>query len=55
VFDVLGREVATLVNDEKSAGNHSVSWDGTIVGSGMYFCRLESNGQLETKKMILMK
>jgi hypothetical protein len=55
VFDVLGREVATLVNEEKSPGSYSVRWDATNVGSGMYFCRLESNGQPEIKKMLLMK
>jgi hypothetical protein len=55
VFDVIGREVATLVNEEKSPGSYSVRWDATNVGSGMYFCKLESNGQLETKKMAFVK
>jgi hypothetical protein len=55
VFDVLGHEVATLVNDERTAGSYSTRWDAKNVGSGMYFCRLESNGRHETKKVVLMK
>jgi len=55
VFDVLGREMATLVNEEKSPGSYSVRWDATNVGSGMYFCRLESHGGHETMKMLLVK
>lgn len=55
VFDVLGREVASLVNEEKSPGSYSVRWDATNVGSGMYFYRLESSGRHEIRKMVLMK
>ncbi|MEK9137573.1 MAG: PQQ-binding-like beta-propeller repeat protein, partial [Bacteroidota bacterium] len=55
VFDVLGREVTTLVNEEKLPGSYSVRWDATNVGSGTYFYRLESNGRREIKKMLLMK
>ena len=55
VFDVLGREVATLVNEEKSPGSYSVRWDATNIGSGTYFCKLESNGRREIRKMLLMK
>ncbi len=55
VFDVLGREVATLVNEEKSPGSYSVRWDAATVGSGTYFARLESNGRHEIRKMLLMK
>jgi len=55
VFDVLGREVVTLVNEEKSPGAYSVSWDATNFGSGMYIYRLESNGQMEARRMVLMK
>lgn len=55
VFDVLGREVATLVNEEKAAGSFSVRWDATTAGSGTYFARLESNGKSQMTKMLLMK
>ncbi len=55
VFDVLGREVATLVNEEKSPGSYSVRWDAATVGSGTYFARLESNGRREIRRMLLMK
>ncbi len=55
VFDILGRQVATLLNEEKSAGSYSVRWDATNMGSGIYFCRLESNGRREIMKMLLMK
>jgi hypothetical protein len=40
-YDVLGREVATLVNEEKPPGSYSVVWDATGLAAGVYFCRLE--------------
>jgi hypothetical protein len=55
VFDVLGREVATLVDEEKSAGSYSVRWDATSMGSGTYFYMLESNGRREIRKMVFVK
>ena len=55
IFDVLGREVATLLNGEKSPGSYSVRWDATAVGSGTYFYRLESNGRHEIRRMVLVK
>ena len=55
VFDMLGREVATLLNEEKSAGSYSVRWDATSVGSGTYFYRLESNGRREIRKMAFVR
>lgn len=55
VSDVLGREVTTLVNEEKNAGSYSVHWDATNFGSGTYFYKLESDGRREVKKMLLMK
>ncbi len=55
VFDVLGREVATLVNEEKSPGSYSVRWDADAAGNGTYFCRLESGGRREVRKMLLIK
>ncbi len=55
VFDVLGREVATLLNEEKSAGSFSVRWNAATAGTGTYFARLESNGKTQMMKMMLVK
>jgi len=60
VFNILGQNVRTLVNDYVEAGNHSVVWDskdndGTAVASGMYFYRIKTDQYTDTKKMILLK
>ena len=55
VYDVLGNEVTTLVNEEKSAGRHEVNLNATNLSSGIYLYRLQANSLIETKKMILMK
>jgi len=60
VYNVRGQAVATLVNEFQSAGNHQVQWDGNSesgikAASGVYFYRLETKDQVETKKMILVK
>jgi hypothetical protein len=55
VYDLLGREVATLVNEEKSAGEYSVQFDASSLASGIYFYRLIVGRQIETKKMILLR
>jgi hypothetical protein len=63
VFDILGREVATLVNEFKKTGSYSVEWNGNNLPSGVYFYRLvassneplQTKSYTETKKMILMK
>ena len=56
VYDVLGREVATLVNENKSPGNYEAKFDGTSLSSGIYFYRLTVSDKFaQTKKMILMK
>ncbi len=55
VYDILGNEAVTLVNEEKPAGSYEVEFDGTRLPSGVYFYQLKVNGFVETKKMILMK
>jgi len=55
VFDLLGREIATLVNGTFSAGSHTVQWDASSQPSGVYMYRLEVNGVSMTKKMVLTK
>ncbi len=55
VFDVLGNEVATLVNEEKTIGNYEVEFDATNLPSGIYFYQLKTNNFTQTKKMILLK
>ncbi len=55
IYDILGKEVATLVNEIKNAGRYSIDFDGSSFASGTYFYRLESNGFVSTKKMMLIK
>jgi len=55
VYDVLGNEIVTLVNEEKSAGNYEVIFTSEGLTSGIYFYRLQVDAFVETKKMILMK
>ncbi len=55
VFNVLGREIASLVNEEKSAGEYEIEFDGNNLTSGIYFYRLQAGNFVETKKMVLMK
>jgi hypothetical protein len=55
VYDILGREVATLVNEELKPGTYSFDWDGSNYASGIYFYRLIADDYTETKKMVLMK
>jgi len=55
VFDVLGREVAMLVNQHQSAGNHTVSFNASSLASGMYFYKLEAGSFQSIKKMMLLK
>jgi len=55
IYDVLGREVKTLVNDIKMAGNYSVDFNASEFSSGVYFYRLESGSFSEVKRMMLIK
>ncbi|HET6272287.1 MAG TPA: M28 family peptidase [Bacteroidota bacterium] len=55
VFDVLGREIATLVDEAKFPGRYDVVWDATTAASGFYFYTLRSDGKVTTKRMLLVK
>ena len=55
VFDILGREVATLLNEQQRAGNHSVQFNAATLPSGVYFYRLEAGAYYDAKKLLLLK
>ncbi|GBD92266.1 flagellar basal body rod modification protein [bacterium BMS3Abin04] len=60
IYDMLGREVKTLVNKEQNAGAYNLTWDGTnnngnLVTSGMYIYQIHANNFIKSSKMILMK
>jgi hypothetical protein len=55
VYDVLGIEIATLVNEEKPVGNYEVVFNANNLSSGIYIYQLKSGNFVETKKMILLK
>lgn len=55
VYDVIGREIATLVNEQKAPGNYEVKFDGNKYASGIYFYRLQSGSFVKTKKLLLLK
>ncbi|MGD8306741.1 MAG: YCF48-related protein, partial [Ignavibacteria bacterium] len=55
VYDILGKEVATLVDEEKPAGFYNLELDASSLASGIYFYRLQAGSFIETKKMILVK
>jgi hypothetical protein len=60
IYDILGREIATLVNQKQNPGNYEIKWDGLSasggqVPSGVYFYKLQANEYTKTKKMILLR
>jgi hypothetical protein len=55
VYNTLGQEVATLVNEEKTAGTYSAQWNAGSVASGVYFYRMQAGEFTATQKMLLMK
>lgn len=55
VFDILGREVATLADGIVPPGNYTVTWNASGVASGVYFCRMEAGGSAQTRGMMLLK
>ena len=55
VYDVLGNEIATLVNEEKVTGNYEISFNASNLPSGVYLYKLQAGSFVQTKKMILLK
>jgi hypothetical protein len=55
VFDVLGKEIETLVSEEKPAGNYELNWNAVNLSSGVYFYQIKAGDFISTKKMILLK
>jgi hypothetical protein len=55
VYDVLGKEITTLVNNEKPVGSYEIEFEATSLPSGIYFYQLQAGSFVVTKKMVLMK
>ena len=55
IYDILGNEVATLVNEEKPAGSYEIDFNAAGLSSGIYFYKLQAGRLIETKKMILLR
>ena len=55
VYDVLGREVRTLVNEREGAGDHSITFNAADLPSGVYFYRLTAGSFVETKRLVVIK
>jgi hypothetical protein len=55
VFDVLGREAATLVNEQKFAGTYTATFNAAHLSSGVYFYQLKTGNYTATKKLLLLK
>jgi beta-glucosidase len=55
IYDVLGKEVTTLVSEEKEAGMHTTVWNASSISSGFYYCTLRAGNVVRTKKLILIK
>jgi hypothetical protein len=55
VYDVAGRLIKHLVSETQTAGEHVVDWNAGDLPSGIYFCRLEADGAVQTRKLMLLK
>lgn len=55
IYNIVGQEIATLVNENQSAGSYKVNFDGKDLPSGIYFCRIQAGNYSAVKKMILLK
>ncbi|RPI73912.1 MAG: T9SS C-terminal target domain-containing protein [Ignavibacteriales bacterium] len=55
VYDIIGREVQTLVNEEKAAGKYEIHFDASSLSSGVYFYKILSENYSDIKKMVFLK
>jgi len=55
VYDLLGREIAIIVNDRLAPGNYTRQWDATGLPSGVYFFRLRAGGEIHSRRLILAR
>ena len=55
IYDILGKEVTTLVNEELNAGNYTKTWNANNLSSGVYFYKLNAGKFSETKKILLVR
>lgn len=55
IYDIIGNEIATLVNEELASGSYEAVWKAESIGSGTYFCKIRVGNYIETKRMILLK
>jgi ligand-binding sensor domain-containing protein len=55
VYDAMGAEVASLVNEKKTAGEYSIDWNAAGLRNGIYLCKLQNGSKCEIKKMMLLK
>jgi hypothetical protein len=55
VFDILGNEIETLINEEKQVGSHKIEFVGNNLSSGIYFYKLQAGNFTSTKKLIILK
>ena len=55
VYDILGREVATIVNEQQKAGYYEIDWNAVNNSSGVYFYRIQAGDFVDTKKMVLLR
>jgi len=55
IYDITGKLITTLINEQLNIGYHSIDWDGTNYSSGMYLVKMESGEYVETQKLLLVK
>lgn len=55
IYDIIGKEISTLINEEKPAGNYEVEFNGSNLSSGVYFYKIKAGSFINTKKFVLIK